>query len=925
MLATGDFDNDGHRDLAVAARGGDAIVCLLGDGAGGFLATRSLELPGRVTALAGGEVNRTDGLADLVVAVDGSGGPRALVFEGPEGALAAIPETVALPAPAASIALGHLVGPQLGDVAIAAGDELLVIVGRDRHLIAGPAGAVTTPPSLLRYPAAFAIGSLAVGDFAGDHRADVAALASDGRLRVFEQTGNSELRPREISHTPRGSGLVAARVTGRPYDTPLVLDAPARALRVVEENAVSTFEMDGAPAAALPMRLNGDAIDDLVVLRGGATAPALLLTSPRATFTVTTTGDGGPGSLRQAILDANASPGPDEIRFAVGAGPQTIALATPLPEITDPVTIDGTTQPGFAGAPLITLAGSDAVRDGLVISAGNSVVRGLAIDRFRSPGEVEGGRGILLQTNGGNRVEGNLIGSEVPEDEAVGNSYGVYLFQSGGNTIGGPRPELRNVVSANSSTGVVILGSADNVVQNNLFGTDAGMTVAVPNNIGVRIVNGPRNRLGGTLPGEGNLALANFNYGLDVLSIDSAENLLQGNWIGTDPSGAFAGHNRYGVGICTEGAPDTGASANFVGGTAAGASNVIVNNEIGIAIGTAPDVTAIENRILCNYIAGNSLIGIDLADDQFSFNDPDDLDGGPNVQQNAPILTSLVLTGDTARAVGTLDSAPNAAFRIEFFSSSGRTELGFGDGGTLVGATNVTTDASGDATIQASIPAAALVGDSLVATATDASGNSSEFSLSIALQLSWDAPDPNAGDTPPPRNPAVQIPTGEGRAAARGPDGPRDFLGYNVYRSNRPDFQTGPDSLFRSLVPQQIIGTFAFSSGSFFRITAVYTTGESAPTPAIGGGVPPTFQSVRLKGTRLVADGAGFSDEVLVFLDGIPFGHPAKVKKANTRVVQRGPLLGPTAIADFIDSNTGVATVMIRNSDGGTSLRRVTR
>jgi hypothetical protein len=84
------------------------------------------------------------------------------------------------------------------------------------------------------------------------------------------------------------------------------------------------------------------------------------------TFLVTTTDDAGSGSLRQAILDANATPGTNEIDFAIGGGGhQTIGPTSALPEVTRPVVIDGTTQPGFAGSPLIKrirIQGAEFVR-----------------------------------------------------------------------------------------------------------------------------------------------------------------------------------------------------------------------------------------------------------------------------------------------------------------------------------------------------------------------------------------------------------------------------------------------------------------------------------------------------------------------------------------------------------------------------------
>lgn len=125
-----------------------------------------------------------------------------------------------------------------------------------------------------------------------------------------------------------------------------------------------------------------------------------------STFLVTTTADAGPSSLRQAILDANANPGPDLIAFEIGAGgAQTIAPLSALPAVTDPAVIDGATQPGYAGRPLIELTGGQAgAANGLRITAGGSTVRGLVVNGFSI-------HGLALEANGGNRVEGNFLGT----------------------------------------------------------------------------------------------------------------------------------------------------------------------------------------------------------------------------------------------------------------------------------------------------------------------------------------------------------------------------------------------------------------------------------------------------------------------------------------------------------------------------------
>src|SRR5687767_7665888 len=110
-----------------------------------------------------------------------------------------------------------------------------------------------------------------------------------------------------------------------------------------------------------------------------------------STYTVVNVNDAGAGSLRQAILDANANPGLDTIAFAIASGPQTIAPAgADLPPVTDPVVIDGTTQPGYAGKPLIEIngAGAGVIAHGLRLWADDSTVRGLVLNRFSLDGIV---------------------------------------------------------------------------------------------------------------------------------------------------------------------------------------------------------------------------------------------------------------------------------------------------------------------------------------------------------------------------------------------------------------------------------------------------------------------------------------------------------------------------------------------------------
>jgi titin len=321
-------------------------------------------------------------------------------------------------------------------------------------------------------------------------------------------------------------------------------------------------------------------------------------------FWVTNTDDSGPGSFRQAILDANADSGPDVIAFNIGnGGTQSVAPTSPLPSITNPVFIDATTQPGYAGAPLIELTGHQAGRgaDGIVISAGNSTVRGLVINGFQD------GSGIVLQTNGSDLIAGNYIGTDVNGTTAVPNKYGVKVT-SENNSIGGTSTGARNVISGNGTYGIWIENAAENVVAGNLIGTDSSglQSLGYYLSVGIEIeMSGSTNNLiGGTVPTARNVIAG------DGIDIQAPANRVQGNYIGTDISGTRSLGGDYGLQIT--------ADDNLIGGIEAGAGNVISGFSRGFAIGIG---TSSGNRVQGNLIGtdrtGASSLGnhtaVDLA------------------------------------------------------------------------------------------------------------------------------------------------------------------------------------------------------------------------------------------------------------------------------------------------------------------------
>ncbi len=248
---------------------------------------------------------------------------------------------------------------------------------------------------------------------------------------------------------------------------------------------------------------------------------------------VTTTSDSGPGSLRQAILTSNATPGVDTISFAIpGGGVQVIAVGSALPTITDPVNIDGRTQPGYGGSPLIMLdGGGSGGADGLRITAGNSSVIGLAIDAF-------GGAGIVLSNKGGNRILADYLGVEADGTTLRGNrNYGVYVSNTPNNVIGDGSTDGRNIISGNGISGVLISGSgaSGNLVAGDYVGTNAQGNGAVPNGQnGVTIASAPLNNV------SGNLISGNATNGVKIYGVGSTRNRVQRNAIGTNvPNGGF--------------------------------------------------------------------------------------------------------------------------------------------------------------------------------------------------------------------------------------------------------------------------------------------------------------------------------------------------------------------------------------------------
>ena len=424
-------------------------------------------------------------------------------------------------------------------------------------------------------------------------------------------------------------------------------------------------------------------------MRNVCTAFALCLLfaagASAATFTVTNTNDSGPGTLRQAILDANASGGASTIAFSIGSGQQIITPHTVLPFITVPTRIDALTQPGYSGRPLIALDGSLIIgvypnHGGFVLQAPGSAVLGFAITSWRLPNYSDGteGSGVIVAAPYCS-VKLNYLGIGL-DGKTVGTNDAGVRVDSYGALIGGYGEG--NVISGNANDGIANWhDNGQNIIQGNIVGLDATGTLPVPNTYGMFISGDAHivgNTVGGNLYGDmlltgtGNIAVANkigFAGGSGQLSYQPAVFIYTG----------FAGtaSTRFGGPNPGDGNDVTGASTGLYLSASAGSivqgntfhgngtciwldqstgsrilNNTFSNNSgAGVVIRSGAGNTISQNSSYGNYA------GIQLGNSVPLPNDNGDFDGGANLGQNYPVLTSAKVVNGQTIISGTLNSS----------------------------------------------------------------------------------------------------------------------------------------------------------------------------------------------------------------------------------------------------------------------------
>lgn len=422
------------------------------------------------------------------------------------------------------------------------------------------------------------------------------------------------------------------------------------------------------------------------------------------------TGFTGVCTLRAAIQESNHSDGKDRITFDVGNGPITLEPEDVLPRLTDPVVIDATTQPGFAGKPLVEIDGSGSKfpNQGLSVYTDDTTIKGFVINRFSDTGIVISGDR--------NKVMGNWIGLTRSGKATAPNNYGIWVDGSEGTVIGGKGPSARNVVSGNITDGITLYdGNVGTVVQGNYVGTDAtGLKGLGNEQTGISVQGSGGATIGGSTSRHGNVIAANGRHGVLV---EGDSTTISRNIIGLDKARKEPlGNLRNGIWVA--GASSSDIRNNAI--SANGWSGVQVSGD-----------EAQSNVIVTNAIFENVWMGIDLDDDGVAVNDPGDVDVGSNGLQNYPTIEKVTKVSSGTKIAGKLESAPGD-YSVELFRNPTCHSTGHGEGRLPIATLDVSL--TGDtATFTTTVPAELPKGTRVTATATGP-GGTSEFSACFKVR-----------------------------------------------------------------------------------------------------------------------------------------------------------------------------------------------
>ena len=521
FLGTGDFNADGKLDVMLAARGDAAVWFLLNDGRGGFGAATRLGLPGRLSAIVAGDVNRIDGLADFVVAVDTGAKASLLVFEDPHGAKDAAAETIPLPAPASDLTIEMLDDDGFADVAAVCGAVRVEVQGRDRMLGSGQPEASSSRP-VTRW----------VNELTADPKGPRGVKPID-RLDVG------------------ASGVSIVRGQSTP-DSVFTVNDPGDAPDASAGDGVCDTGTGACTLRAAIQEANASAGPDSIAFALGAGNPVIAPASELPTITGAVTIDGATGGATRVVLNgASAGAAANGIFLAAGASGSAIRSLVINGFAASGVRIEGgnnVVEGCYIGTDAAGGAGATGNYDGVLVAGasanGNTIGGTTPAQRNVISHNSEFGV-FVTAAAAPNTISGNYIGTDPTGSIAIPNALGglrIDEMTAGAVRVGGsvavPGTGAGNVIVGPSGGNaiIVVFGSTD-LIQGNLIGLDSTGTAAIGGGF-VSVNWSTLITIGGPTVAERNVALGVGIFCGAPNPCQSQAAKVQGNYIGTDIGGS---------------------------------------------------------------------------------------------------------------------------------------------------------------------------------------------------------------------------------------------------------------------------------------------------------------------------------------------------------------------------------------------------
>jgi uncharacterized repeat protein (TIGR01451 family) len=587
----GDFDGDGIVDLAVGQNTPRQVVILKGDGTGAFTPSTTASLStGPFALLEVGDLNGDDAADIGVVWNPIAPGPfreyLSLLLSDGSGGFAPLAEVLPGTSLAGtSFARADFNGDGHDDLAVqtvgvGSNGAILVLLGDGAGGFASPVEFLVGAPA-----------QMFAGDLNGDGRPDIFGAHSGVPFALLNSCSSPTTADLTVTATAPTTATSGDTVT---YSITVTNQGPDTATGIVftegpqflgAQSGTYGFELlsvtpsagscplmgiapiiyancslpDLAPGASASIDVTARLIGARTVTNkamatsqqrdpNAANSLATTITDVSAnalTFTVTNTANSGAGSLRDALAASNSNIGStNTIQFNIpGSGPFVITPLTPLPTITVPVVIDGTSQPGYVDHPVVALTANSLPGNGFVINGGGSTIRGLAIGGFNGPA-------IFLVAGSGNVVEGNYLGTDSTGTVAKGNSSGVAIQSSSSNRIGGTLPGQANLI-ANNAVGVAINSTnppstGNSIRGNSIFNQSVSIALNNGNNqqtyptLTQAIASGTATMVSGTLASTPNATFAVDFYSSAAGPFREAEIYLGAVSVTTDAAGNAA-------------------------------------------------------------------------------------------------------------------------------------------------------------------------------------------------------------------------------------------------------------------------------------------------------------------------------------------------------------------------------------------------